>query len=200
MALYNNHSVTDISRNDAAAINLGVTSNAISEIIDTARTNSFKAICFVTGVPGAGKTLVGLKIATERRESANNLHSVFLSGNDPLVNILREALARDRVRNERAHGRKKTKGVAMSEVKAFIQPIRHFRKEYLIDERPPIDHVALFDEAQRAWDLEETAAYLLRKNSIANFDHSEPEFLISCLDRHPDWAGGCLFSRRWPGD
>jgi len=188
MALYNNHSVTDISRNDAAAINLGVTSNAISEIIEKARTSSFKAICFVTGVPGAGKTLVGLKIATERRESANNLHSVFLSGNDPLVNILREALARDKVRNERAQGRKKTKGTAMSEVKAFIQPIRHFRKEYLIDKRPPIDHVALFDEAQRAWDLEETAAYLRRKNSIANFDHSEPEFLISCLDRHPDWA------------
>jgi hypothetical protein len=200
MALYNNHSVTDISRNDAAAINLGITSNAISEIINTARTNSFKAICFVTGVPGAGKTLVGLKIATERRESANNLHSVFLSGNDPLVNILREALARDRVRNERAHGRKKTKGVAMSEVKAFIQPIRHFRKEYLIDKRPPIDHVALFDEAQRAWDLEETAAYLLRKNSIANFDHSEPEFLISCLDRHPDWAVIVCLVGGWAGD
>lgn len=188
MALYNNHSVADISRNDAAAINLSVTSNAISEIIKTARGNSFKAICFVTGVPGAGKTLVGLKIATERRESSSNLHSVFLSGNDPLVNILREALARDRVRNEKAHGRKKTKGAAMSEVKAFIQPIRHFRKEYLIDKRAPIDHVALFDEAQRAWNLEETASYLRRKNSIANFNQSEPEFLISCLDRHPDWA------------
>lgn len=188
MALYNNHSVADISRSDAAAINLGVTSNTIAEIIQTARTNSFKAICFVTGVPGAGKTLVGLKIATERRGSTTNLHSVFLSGNDPLVNILREALARDRVRNEKAHGRKKTKGAAMSEVKAFIQPIRHFRREYLIDKGAPIDHVALFDEAQRAWDLEETAAYLRRKNSIANFNQSEPEFLISCLDRHPDWA------------
>jgi hypothetical protein len=188
MALYSNHSVSDISRNDAAAINLSVTSDAISEIIRSARENSFKGICFVTGVPGAGKTLVGLKIATERRERSKNLHSVFLSGNDPLVNILREALARDRVRNERNQKRKKTKSSAMSEVKAFIQPIRHFRKEYLIDKRPPIDHVALFDEAQRAWDLEETAAYLLRKSRIANFDQSEPEFLISCLDRHPDWA------------
>jgi hypothetical protein len=188
MALYDHHSVTDISRNDAAAINLGITSDAILEIIQLARENSFKAICFVTGVPGSGKTLVGLKVATERREISNNLYSVFLSGNDPLVNILREALARDRVRSEKAKGRKKTKGEAMSEVKAFIQPIRHFRKEYLIDERPPIDHVALFDEAQRAWDLEETAAYLRRKSSIANFTQSEPEFLISCLNRHPDWA------------
>jgi hypothetical protein len=188
MALYDHHSVTDISRNDAAAINLGITSDAISEIIQLARANSFKAISFVTGVPGAGKTLVGLKVATERRERSNNLHSVFLSGNDPLVNILREALARDRVRSEKAKGRRKTKGEAMSEVKAFIQPIRHFRKEYLIDERPPIDHVALFDEAQRAWDLEETASYLRRKSGIANFTQSEPEFLISCLNRHPDWA------------
>lgn len=188
MALYSNHSVSDISRNDAAAINLSVTSGAISEIIQSARANSFKAICFVTGVPGAGKTLVGLKIATERRESSKNLHSVFLSGNDPLVNILREALARDRVRNERAQKRKKSKSAAMSEVKAFIQPIRHFRKEYLIDKRAPIDHVALFDEAQRAWNLKQTAGYLLRKSSIADFNQSEPEFLISCLNRHEDWA------------
>lgn len=188
MALYNNHSVSDISRSDAAAINLTVTSETILEIIESARANSFKAICFVTGVPGAGKTLVGLNIATQRRDESNDLYSVFLSGNGPLVAILHEALARDRVRHNKEQGRKLRKSEAMSEVKAFIQNIHHFRDECLIDQEPPIEHVALFDEAQRAWDLRQTSNFMARKKNTPNFDQSEPEFLISCLNRHPDWA------------
>jgi len=188
MALYNNHSVTDISRSDAAAINLTVTSETILEIIQSAKANSFKAICFVTGVPGAGKTLVGLNIATQRRDESNDLYSVFLSGNGPLVAILHEALARDRVRHDKEQGRKIRKSEAMSEVKAFIQNIHHFRDEYLIDPEPPIEHVALFDEAQRAWNLQQTSNFMARKKNTPNFNQSEPEFLISCLDRHGDWA------------
>ena len=188
MALYNNHSVTDISRSDAAAINLTVTSETILEIIQSARANSFKAICFVTGVPGAGKTLVGLNIATQRRDETNDLYSVFLSGNGPLVAILHEALARDRVRHDKEQGRKIRKSEAMSEVKAFIQNIHHFRDECLIDPEPPIEHVALFDEAQRAWNLQQTSNFMARKKNTPNFNQSEPEFLISCLDRHRDWA------------
>ncbi|MFZ1037242.1 MAG: DNA/RNA helicase domain-containing protein, partial [Smithella sp.] len=64
MALYNNHSVEDISRRDASDINLTQTSDAVSAIIRSSKDNSRKSICFVTGVPGAGKTLVGLHIAT----------------------------------------------------------------------------------------------------------------------------------------
>lgn len=188
MALYNNHSVSDISRSDAAAINLTVTSETILEIIESARSRSFKAICFVTGVPGAGKTLVGLNIATQRRDESNELYSVFLSGNAPLVAILREALARDRVRHDKERGRKTRKGEAMSEVKAFIQNIHHFRDECLIDQAPPIEHVALFDEAQRAWNLQQTSNFMARKKNTPNFNQSEPEFLISCLNRHSDWA------------
>jgi hypothetical protein len=188
MALYNNHSVTDISRSDAAAINLTVTSETILEIIQSARADSFKAVCFVTGVPGAGKTLVGLNIATQRRDESNDLYSVFLSGNGPLVAILHEALARDRVRHEKEQGRKLRKSEAMSEVKAFIQNIHHFRDECLIDQEPPIEHVALFDEAQRAWNLQQTSNFMARKKNTPSFNQSEPEFLISCLDRHRDWA------------
>ena len=188
MALYNSHSVEEISRNDAAAINLSVTSAAISEIIQSARANSFKAVCFVTGVPGAGKTLVGLNIATQRRAESDELYSVFLSGNKPLVDILRAALARDRVRRDKEAKRKIRKGQAMREVKLFIQNVHHFRDECIIDEGPPKEHVALFDEAQRAWDLHETASFMRRKKSTPNFNQSEPEFLISCLNRHPDWA------------
>jgi hypothetical protein len=188
MALYNNHSVDDISRSDAAAINLTVTSAAIAEIIEAAKANRFKAICFVTGVPGAGKTLVGLNIATQRREESDELYSVFLSGNKPLVDILREALARDRVRRDREAGRKTRKGPAMSAVKAFIQNVHHFRDDCIVDEGPPVEHVALFDEAQRAWNLQQTASFMLRKKSTPNFNQSEPEFLISCINRHPDWG------------
>jgi hypothetical protein len=188
MALYNGHSVRDISRSDASAINLSQTSDAISEIIRSARANSHKVICFVTGVPGAGKTLVGLNIATQHIDRNNDLYSVFLSGNGPLVDILREALARDKIRHEREQRRTIKKYEALSEVKMFIQNVHHFRDEYVKDEKPPLEHVALFDEAQRAWNLEQTATFMRIKKRIPNFHHSEPEFLISCLDRHTDWA------------
>jgi len=189
MALYNKHSVRNISRSDASAINLSETSNAISEIIVDSKKKSFKSICFVTGVPGAGKTLVGLNIATKHIDKDNDLYSVFLSGNGPLVKVLHEALAKDKVRYEKEQGHFIRKYEALSDVKMFIQNVHNFRDECLVDfNKPPIEHVALFDEAQRAWDLQQTANFMKRKKHIPNFNKSEPEFLISCLDRHPDWA------------
>ncbi len=188
MALYNNHSVADISRSDASAINLSQTSEEVSRIIKTSKDKSEKAICFVTGVPGAGKTLVGLNVATKHFDKNSELYSVFLSGNGPLVNILQEALARDKVKRAKDKGEKLKKGVARSEVKAFIQNVHHFRDDGLKDKNPPIEHVALFDEAQRAWTLEQTSNFMRQKKGKLNFNQSEPEFLISCLDRHPDWA------------
>jgi hypothetical protein len=189
MALYGGHDVSEISRSDASAINLSRTSDAISEIIRSAKASFTKSICFVTGVPGAGKTLVGLNIATKHMDKASELYSVFLSGNGPLVSILREALARDKVHREAELGKKLSKRAAMSEVAAFIQNVHHFRDDCLVDAmRPPIEHVALFDEAQRAWNVEQTASFMLRKRQRPDFNQSEPEFLISCLDRHNDWA------------
>lgn len=189
MALYNGHSVSDISRSDATAINLSDTSDEISKIIRSSKDQSHKSICFVTGVPGAGKTLVGLNIATKHIDKNNDLYSVFLSGNGPLVAILREALARDKVQHEKTQGRKIKKGEAMSDVKMFIQNVHNFRDECLIDSnKPPVEHVALFDEAQRAWNLQQTANFMNRRKKTPNFNQSEPEFLISCLDRHSDWA------------
>ena len=142
----------------------------------------------MTGVPGAGKTLVGLNIATKHIDKNTELYSVFLSGNGPLVAILREALARDKVRHEKDRGVKVGVGKARSEVAMFIQNVHHFRDECLRDEKPPIEHVALFDEAQRAWDLAQTSSFMRRKKGHSNFSQSEPEFLLSCLDRHEDWA------------
>lgn len=188
-ALYHGHDVSEISRNDATATNLTRTSDAISNIIRSSRENSRKSICLVTGVPGAGKTLVGLNVATRHLDPTSELYSVFLSGNEPLVAVLREALARDRVRRESEAGRAMTKGLARLEVKTFIQNVHHFRDDCILEPtRPPVEHVALFDEAQRAWNVEKTCKFMLQKKKIANFGCSEPEFLVSCLDRHPDWA------------
>lgn len=186
MALYARHSVADISRSDAA--NLGQTSGFVNGLIARAREQGTKAICFVTGVPGAGKTLVGLDVATQSTKSEEELHAVYLSGNGPLVQVLQEALARDRVRREAAQGRKLGIGEARRQVKSFIQSVHHFRDEGLADPNPPHDHVAIFDEAQRAWNRAQTASFMQRKRGQAGFDLSEPEFLISCLDRHPTWA------------
>lgn len=188
MALYGGHQVEDISRKDAGAKNLNLTSQTVEQIIKTSKIQSCKSICFVTGVPGAGKTLVGLDIATKHVDVDSELYSVFLSGNGPLVAVLREALAKDKVRRLKKSGRRTRIGVARSEVKAFIQNVHHFRTECLVDDtRPPVEHVAIFDEAQRAWDQRKTARFM-RDRGHTSFEMSEPEFLISCLDRHPDWA------------
>ena len=189
MALYSGHSVSEISRSDASAINLSATSDEITLIIQNSKNEKHKSICFLTGVPGAGKTLVGLNIATTHIDKSSELYSVFLSGNGPLVNILREALARDKVIHGKELGIKQRKGDAFREVKLFIQNVHNFRDDCLKDvNAPPIEHIALFDEAQRAWNLEQTANFMLRKKDFPGFMKSEPEFLISCLDRHKDWA------------
>ncbi len=188
MALYNGHSVAEIFRSDASGAELHRTTDAISTVIENAKQGKYKAICFVTGVPGAGKTLIGLNIATRHLDDHSNIYSVFLSGNGPLVQILQEALARDKVEREKAAGRRITKSAARSEVKTFIQNVHHYRDEYLKDTRAPADHVALFDEAQRAWDLQQTSKFMRQKKNQPNFKQSEPEFLISCIDRHDDWG------------
>ena len=182
-ALYRNHGVEDISRNDGGAKNLTITTSAISNIINECKKNNEKAICFITGVPGAGKTLAGLNIANERHYFNEDEHAVFLSGNAPLVDVLQNALAIDRTEREGI-----TKKNALRETKAFIQIIHKFRDEALTISSAPIEKVAIFDEAQRAWDTASLTNFMKRKKGIPEFNQSEPEFLISIMDRHKDWA------------
>ena len=186
--LYAKHSVEAIARHDAGARNLQVTSQRIEQLIDTARELQRKIIVFVTGVPGAGKTLVGLNVATKKRDISDATHAVFLSGNGPLVSVLTEALTRDELERLRGRGERIRKGDVGQKVKAFIQNVHHFRDAGLRDVGPPDDHVVIFDEAQRAWDKAMTASFMLRRKRRAGFTQSEPEFLISYLDRHLDWA------------
>lgn len=187
-ALYKGHSVDEISRSDSDAINLSRTSTAIHGIIEEAKIKRKKAICFVTGVPGSGKTLAGLNIANSRHNVDEGEHAVFLSGNGPLVEVLQEALARNERDESRGTDRPVTKSDALRKARAFIQNIHHFRDSGLASEAAPVERVAIFDEAQRAWDREQTTKFMAAKKGVPDFDQSEPEFLISLLDRHGDWA------------
>ncbi|MEP7311500.1 MAG: DUF2075 domain-containing protein [Pseudomonadota bacterium] len=185
--LYARHSVHDIIRTEAGATNLTATAQRLEELIRTAQRSGEKYICFVTGVPGAGKTLVGLNLATAHREKDSS-HAVFLSGNGPLVAVLCEALTRDDVARRKREGERITKKDASKPIKAFIQNVHHFRDEALRDRGPPVDRVVIFDEAQRAWNQVKTAQFMRKKKGQPNFNQSEPEFLIATMDRHSGWA------------
>lgn len=151
-ALYRGHSVMEISRNEAGAENLTRTAHYISRVIDDAKTHHRKSICFVTGVPGSGKTLAGLNIANERMRAHEDEHAVLLSGNGPLVDVLREALAMDEVSRSQTPGSHVlSKKDALRRASTFIQNIHHFRDDNLQSAKPPVEKVVVFDEAQRAW-------------------------------------------------
>ena len=204
-SLYARHTVHDITRSDAGAVNLAATSDSIEKIIAATKIGGRKAIVFVTGVPGAGKTLVGLNVATRHGRQRDSTHAVFLSGNGPLVAVLREALARDELeRRMNAHeavpsaaatnkpagtfsGRPRI-GECRTAVKAFIQNVHHFRDDTLRSPAAPADHVVVFDEAQRAWDARQLASFMKRKKGLAGFTQTEPDVLLSAMDRHADWA------------
>ena len=181
-ALYRGHSVSEISRSDAGTINLSETSDTIDLIVEHTKQNRQKAICFITGVPGAGKTLAGLNIANRRLQVGCDENAVFLSGNGPLVIVLREALVRD----DMSKGRRRKEAERKAET--FIQNIHYFRDEYFMNPNAPLERVVIFDEAQRAWTKDMAANFMKRKRGQLNFTMSEPEFLISVMDRHSDWA------------
>ena len=183
--LYKGHNVTNISRNEAGADNLGRTTNALNNAIDQSKRDGNKSIFLLTGVPGAGKTLAGLNLANSRRKNdqVNEEHAVFLSGNGPLVRVLSESLARDANEN---YGKKMSE--SRRETTSFIQNIHHFRDECIKNENPPLERIVIFDEAQRAWHLEKTRNFMQTKKGIPDFNSSEPDFLIGAMNRHKGWA------------
>lgn len=139
-------------------------------------------------MPGAGKTLVGLNIAIQRSDAQKGEHAVFLSGNFPLVNVLQEALARDKIEQEKMCGNKISKKEALRSTSAFIQIIHKYRDSFVGNENVPPERVVIYDEAQRAWTQDMIEKFMATKKGVSPFPHSEPEFLISTMDRHKDWA------------
>ena len=187
-ALYKGHNVKEITRSDSGTINLSKTAECINSVIDKSKSKGIKSICFVTGVPGAGKTLAGLNIAVERMKTDEDEHAVFLSGNGPLVDVLREALTRDEVLTAKENGEKLSKKQAAIKANAFIQNIHHFRDDNLLSDKAPIEKVVVFDEAQRAWTNHQVSSFMKRKKGVEDFNKSEPEFLIDVMNRHSDWC------------
>jgi hypothetical protein len=185
-ALYRDHTVESLSRSEAGATNLTVTSSCVLQIIAESESENRKAICFVTGVPGAGKTLAGLNIATQRLEATEGKYAVFLSGNGPLVMVLRSALARDQIQRARENGHRVRRTEAEARARTFIQPVHLFRAEYLDPDRAPPENTVIFDEAQRAWDRDKAEQFMKRRGK--RFSVSEPEFLIGVMDRKKDWC------------
>lgn len=187
-ALYRGHSVEEISRSEAGAENLTHTADYVASAIEAAKRDRRKIICFITGVPGSGKTLAGLNLATARQRAHRDEHAVFLSGNGPLVDVLREALALDAVARAREAGSSTSKTQEDRRAAAFIQNIHHFRDDALASRDAPVERVAVFDEAQRAWDVAQTSKFMQQKKGQLGFSMSEPEFLLSVMDRHNDWC------------
>ena len=220
--LYENHNVEDITRHEADKASTDRTIEYILKVIKQSKENKEKSICFVTGVPGAGKTLVGLDVAIKQTyqgtdEKVKGESAVYLSGNGPLVAVLTEALARDDVSRSAEVGIKKKKTDSRREVGKSIQMIHRYRDNMLAKIKNPVvngvleidpekavkmsgagfgevEHVAIFDEAQRSWTHKRLADYLKRggtygnKLKVPNFPMSEAAFLIWSLDRREDWA------------
>lgn len=181
--IFAGHSVREISRADAD--NLGVCSDEVLRLVDEARRSKLKRIVIVTGVPGAGKTLAGLQAVHRSKEHNGEVDGkvVYLSGNTPLVVVIREALARDEKRRADRDGEKKTLTAIRHDLQTRIQHINDFLKEYCRHDmaRPPHEHAIVFDEAQRAWDQKQG------KDKFGR-DASEPQLLMEIMDRHDDWA------------
>ena len=221
-SLYENHTVENITRHEADKVSTDRTIKYILDVINTSKNNLEKSICFVTGVPGAGKTLVGLDVAIKQTyqghdEPVKDEGAVYLSGNGPLVAVLTEALAQDNYRKCHAAGEKKKLTDSRREVSKSIQIIHRYRDNMLAKIKNPVEngmleidpekavdnkeagfgeveHVAIFDEAQRSWTHKRLADYLKRggtygnKLKVPNFPMSEAAFLIWSLNQRKDWA------------
>ena len=209
LAMYAGQNVAEITRSEGGA-NLGKTTDTVEDVIKRSKRLGKKSICFVTGVPGAGKTLAGLNLAGKRRDYEKGERAIYVSGNGPLVKVLQEALARDKIKSNRLELEKlkerlekqkadaKTsrkeirearvlKTDALREANVIIQALRNFMHESRIKPAAPPERILVFDEAQRAWNRE-AMDRALEKLDAEPRGKSQPEILLDVMDRHGDWA------------
>ncbi len=174
--LFAGNKVADISH--AFATNLTATADAVVRAVQRSQLERVRTICFITGTPGAGKTLAGLNAVhnPELRKDGRPA-GIFLSGNGPLVAIIREALARA----ERSRGKPKAEAIRV--VKTFVAPVHDFLAHYGIKypSDAPTEHAIVFDEAQRAWNQR-------KMRSKKRGELSEPQLLLQIMERLPDWC------------
>lgn len=163
--LYSHHGVTEIAEARADADSLGRTSRAVAEVIERAQRDGKRHIVFITGIPGAGKTLCGLNAAFAGE-------ATFLTGNPTLVHVLREALARDAIQ------RGVPARVARQRMEGLIQALPRFRDHYVLHDHVPAERVVVVDEAQRSWSVEH--AIRKSRDRVPRLTDSEPGHLLRC--------------------
>lgn len=197
-SLFAGQDVKEIS--NYGADNLAKTSTYVIQVIKEAIEHNKKIVCFVTGVPGAGKTLVGLNVVHEKDAfGGTDTNTAYFSGNVPLVNVLREALARDDYKRQLQlykkglNSKKPVKGDSERKVKSKIQNLHQFIKDCIRRGTAPVERIVVFDEAQRCWDAKQFSnkAKQNRNRETDPFDieeKSEAEMIFEFMDRHEDWA------------
>ena len=177
--LYAGHNVHEIAHAATDSGNLAKTTDQIIKIIEHSQLHNKRSICFITGIPGSGKTLIGLNTIHDPRFRVEGRSSgAYLSGNTPLVNVLREALAKDETRRTN-----KSIGQTRQTVRTEIQLLMNYLKEYITEHpnRPPHENVIVFDEAQRAWDED----YGREK---FNREASEAALFLEIMGRKEKWS------------
>lgn len=153
--IFNEQPLPRIRRAESAGIPEAV--ELLARLSKEAQRDATRLLAFLAGVPGAGKTLTGLQLVYDRLADSHD--AVFLSGNGPLVQVLRDAL----------------------KSKSFVQDLHAFVTTYGTSDRTPTHHIVVFDEAQRAWDR----GYMKWKG---RGNESEPEVLVQAGERLPDWC------------
>ena len=175
---YSTHSLSEIAHSEAGQDNINDCERVLNQIIDYAKQSTKKCVCFVTGVPGAGKTLVGLDVVAKNLQDGQKNLSVYLSGNGPLVEVLREALKKS-VREKKQYNRE-----TAAAINALIQSSYAFKNDNVLHSNPTAENILIFDEAQRVWNQQKMA----RKHNDPTMAVSEPHLLYEIMDRHQDWA------------
>lgn len=176
---YTTHDISEIAHSEAGQDDIDKCEEKIEEIVEYARSNKKKCVCFITGVPGAGKTLVGLDVVAKNLKKETDHLSVYLSGNGPLVEVLREALKKS------VKDKNQSKKETEIAINALIQSSFAFKRDNAGLSTPTPEHIMIFDEAQRVWDVQK----MTRKHEKdPNMSVSEPHLLFRIMDRHQDWA------------
>jgi hypothetical protein len=174
LALRSGLSIREIAHSEASENEIEDVRHAVQKCLDRARAESRHAICFLTGVPGSGKTLVGLSLAHSSENKTDSIH--FMSGNGPLVQVLQHLFTQESMRSG-AYAPQ-----ARAEARTLIENVHVFARYHTEDNPgPPSNHAIIFDEAQRAWN---------RAQNLKKFkrNYSEPEMLLRIMERHDDWA------------
>ncbi len=174
VALRTGLSIREIAHSEASEHDISAVRQTIQFIVDQAEEKKEHAICFLTGVPGSGKTLVGLSLAHSEENQRNAVH--FMSGNGPLVKVLQHLFTQEGRRDGASSVMARTKA------KTLIENVHVFARNYMEDDPgSPSNHAIIFDEAQRAWNKAQNFKKFKR-------DYSEPQMLLGIMERHPDWS------------